>query len=108
MDNPFIESFNGRLRDEHLNVELFFSVADAQRKTLEWQRDYNEDRPHSSLGDISPREFAAQWQLNQAARRRNPQPRNGLVSWGRSPAGNCPDPLILSGAKSGSRSPGAP
>ena len=43
MDNPFIESFNGRLRDEHLNIELFFSVADAQRKTLEWQRDYNED-----------------------------------------------------------------
>jgi Integrase core domain len=67
MDNPFIESFNGRLRDEHLNVELFFSVADAQRKTLEWQRDYNEDRPHSSLGDISPREFVAQWQFNQAA-----------------------------------------
>ena len=67
MDNPFIESFNGRLRDEHLNVELFFSVADAQRKTLEWQRDYNEDRPHSSLGDISPREFAAQWQFTQAA-----------------------------------------
>jgi putative transposase len=67
MDNPFIESFNGRLRDEHLNVELFFSVADAQRKVLEWQRDYNEDRPHSSLGDLSPREFAAQWQLNQAA-----------------------------------------
>jgi putative transposase len=67
MDNPFIESFNGRLRDEHLNVELFFSVADAQRKTLEWQRDYNEDRPHSSLGYISPREVAAQWQLNQAA-----------------------------------------
>ena len=62
----FIESFNGRLRDEHLNVELFFSVADAQRKTLEWQRDYNEDRPHSSLGDISPREFAARWQLTEA------------------------------------------
>jgi putative transposase len=67
MDNPFIESFNGRLRDEHLNVELFFTVADAQRKTLEWQRDYNEDRPHSSLEDVSPREFAAQWQLTQAA-----------------------------------------
>jgi putative transposase len=67
MDNPFIERFNGRLRDEHLNVELFFSVADAQRKILEWQRDYNEDRPHSSLGDISPREFAAQWQFTQAA-----------------------------------------
>jgi putative transposase len=67
MDNPFIESFNGRLRDEHLNVELFFSVADAQRKLLEWQRDYNEDRPHSSLGNVSPREFVAQWQLTEVA-----------------------------------------
>lgn len=103
MDNPFIESFNGRLRDEHLNVELFFSVADAQRKILEWQRDYKEDRPQSSLVDIPPRDFAAQWQLNQAAggdilnlqtvrfsgrspgrRRRYPQPRNGLVSCSRS------------------------
>jgi len=67
MDNPFIESFNGRLRDEQLNVELFFSVGDAQQKLLEWQRDYNEDRPHSSLGNISPREFVAQWQLTEAA-----------------------------------------
>jgi len=56
----FIESFNWRPADEHLNVELFFSVADAQRKTLEWQRDYNEDRPHSSTGDNFPSEFAAQ------------------------------------------------
>jgi transposase InsO family protein len=46
---------------------LFFSVADAQQKILEWQRDYNEDRPHSSLGQIPPREFAAQWQSNQTA-----------------------------------------
>jgi transposase InsO family protein len=67
MDNPFIERCNGRLRDEHLNIELFFSIVDAQQKILEWQRDDNEDRPHSSLGDIPPREFAAQWQLNQAA-----------------------------------------
>jgi len=67
MDNPFIESFNGRLRDEHLNVELFFSVVDAQHKILEWQQDYNESRPHSSLGNNLPREFAAQWQLNQTA-----------------------------------------
>ena len=67
MDNPFIESFNGRLRDEHLNVELFFSVVDAQHKILEWQQDYNESQPHSSLGNNLPREFAAQWQLNQTA-----------------------------------------
>ena len=51
MDNPFIESFNGRLRDEHLNAELFFSVADAQAKLLEWQRDYNEVRwPRRATG----------------------------------------------------------
>jgi putative transposase len=68
MDNPFIESFNGRLRDEHLNTELFFSVVDAQTKLLEWQRDYNEVRPHSSLGDIPPREFAAAWQRTRTAR----------------------------------------
>jgi putative transposase len=68
MDNPFIESFNGRLRDEHLNTELFFSVADAQAKLLEWQRDYNEVRPHSSLGQIPPREFVAAWQLTWTAR----------------------------------------
>jgi putative transposase len=68
MDNPFIESFNGRLRDEHLNAELFFSVADARAKLLEWQRDYNEVRPHSSLGQIPPQEFAAAWQSTRAAR----------------------------------------
>jgi putative transposase len=68
MDNPFIESFNGRLRDEHLNTELFFSVADAQAKLLQWQQDYNEVRPHSALGQIPPREFVAAWQLTRTAR----------------------------------------
>jgi putative transposase len=68
MDNPFIESFNGRLRDEHLNTERFFSVADDQAKLLEWQLDYNEVRPHSSLGQIPPRDFVAAWQLTRAAR----------------------------------------
>lgn len=47
MANPFIESFSGGLRDEHLNIELFFLVADARAKLLEWQRDYNEVRPQS-------------------------------------------------------------
>jgi putative transposase len=64
MDNPFIENLNGRPRDEHLNDELFFSIANARRKILEWQRDYNEDRPDRSLGGIPPREFVAQRQLN--------------------------------------------
>ena len=62
------ESFNGRLRDEHLNTELFFSVTGAQAKLLEWQRDYNEARPPSALGQIPLREFVAAWQLTQAAR----------------------------------------
>ncbi len=66
--NAFIESFNGRLRDEHLNTELFFSVADARTKLLEWQRDYNEVRPHSALGQIPPREFVAAWQSTRTAR----------------------------------------
>jgi transposase InsO family protein len=58
--------FNGRLRAEHLNAKLFFSVADAQVTLLEWQRD--EVRPHSSLGQTSPREFVAAWQLTRPAR----------------------------------------
>jgi putative transposase len=67
MDNPFIESFNGRLRDEHLNVELFFSVRDARVKLQEWQRDDNEVRPHSALGQRPPQEFAAAWQRTRTA-----------------------------------------
>lgn len=43
-------------------------MADAQAKLLEWQRDYDEVRPHSSLGQNPPREFAAAWQLTRAAR----------------------------------------
>ena len=41
MDNRFIESFNGRLRDECLNVEVFFSIPDAQAKLEQWRMDYN-------------------------------------------------------------------
>ena len=58
MDNRFIESFNGRLRDECLNVEVFFSIPDAQAKLERWRVDYNQQRPHSSLGDQTPEAFA--------------------------------------------------
>ena len=57
MENAFIESFNGRLRDECLNANLFFSIEDARRKLEVWRTDYNTERPHSSLGDRSPREL---------------------------------------------------
>lgn len=59
VENGYIESFNGRLRDECLNVEVFFSLADARRKLEFWRHDYNHHRPHSALADRTPAEFAA-------------------------------------------------
>tara|TARA_Y100001933_G_scaffold50874_1_gene49747 strand:+ start:66 stop:560 length:495 start_codon:yes stop_codon:yes gene_type:complete len=56
-DNPFIESFNGSFRDECLNANWFFSLEDAQEKFDIWKEDYNNFRPHSSLGDMSPNEY---------------------------------------------------
>ena len=54
--NAFIESFNGSLRDELLNEELFDSLDDARRKLALWRYDYNHIRPHSSLGNKTPAE----------------------------------------------------
>ena len=58
VENAFIESFNGRLRDECLNANLFFSIDDARRKLETWRLHYNTQRPHSSLNDRTPTEFA--------------------------------------------------
>ena len=58
VENSYIESFNGRLRDECLNVEVFLNLADAQSKIERWKRDYNQQRPHSALADRTPDEFA--------------------------------------------------
>ncbi len=58
-DNGLIEAFNGRLRAECLNENWFMSLDDAREKVEAWRRHYNEDRPHSALGSLSPREFAA-------------------------------------------------
>ena len=60
VQNAHVESFNGKLRDECLNVNWFLSLQDARQKIEAWRRDYNEFRPHSSLGDMTPNEFAAQ------------------------------------------------
>ena len=57
-ENAFIESFNGRFRDECLNGNWFLSLEDARRTIEEWRNDYNEHRPHSSLGGLTPKEFA--------------------------------------------------
>ncbi len=54
--NAFIGSFNGSLRDELLNEEMFDSLGDARRKLALWRYDYNHVRPHSSLGNQTPAE----------------------------------------------------
>ena len=58
VENAFIESFNGRLRDECLNAEVFFSIADANEKITAWRIDHNTCRPHSSIGNLAPAEYA--------------------------------------------------
>jgi len=67
IENAFIESFNGRLRDECLNVHQFTSIADAQTKIEAWRLDYNQRRPHGSLGHLTPSEFVAQRQAMTTA-----------------------------------------
>ena len=59
MQNGFVESFNGRLRDECLNEHLFASLTDAREIIEEWRADYNTNRPHSGLNGLTPTEFAA-------------------------------------------------
>ncbi len=58
VENGYIESFNGRLRDECLNVEWFPSLADAREKLMLWRHHYNQQRPHSALDDRTPTAFA--------------------------------------------------
>jgi putative transposase len=59
MQNGHVESFNGKLRDECLNVSWFRNLFDARRKIAAWRSDYNQLRPHSSLAYRTPSEFAA-------------------------------------------------
>jgi hypothetical protein len=59
VENGFIESFNGRLRDECLNVEWFTSLDDARQKLTTFRAHYNCERPHSALADRTPAAFAA-------------------------------------------------
>ena len=56
--NAFVESFNGRLREECLNTQWFLSLSDAKSKIEAWRNDYNNDRPHSSWAYQTPTEFA--------------------------------------------------
>jgi putative transposase len=61
VQNAFIESFNGRLRDEFLNETLFTSLAQARIALEEWRRDYNTVRPHSRIGWLTPAAYTEQF-----------------------------------------------
>jgi len=68
VENAFIESFNGKLRDECLNTNVFLSIADAREKIEAWRIDYNTNRPHSSLGNQAPEEWARNLKTQRAAK----------------------------------------
>lgn len=73
--NAFVESFNGRLRDECLNEHLFDRLGDARRIIEAWRIDYNEMRPHTSLGGLPPADYARR--LRSTTRPASPELRNG-------------------------------
>ncbi len=67
MQNGFVESFNGKLRDECLNETLFADLSQARTAIQLWKEDYNHNRPHSALGNVTPAEFASKMRLEKLA-----------------------------------------
>lgn len=65
MQNAFTESFNGKLRDECLDQHVFRDLADTRYKLEHWRKDYNEERPHSSLNALTPQEYILNLQTQQ-------------------------------------------
>ena len=65
--NAFVESFNGRFRDECLNDTLYSTLSEARSAINSWKEDYNQHRPHSALGNITPAEFATKSTLEKQA-----------------------------------------
>jgi len=86
--NAFGESFNDKVRGEFLNLELFGTVPGAQVTSDLWRRHYNEARPHSSLGYLTPREFRLQWEAEHQARqdgKRNGRTKEATLGGGSAP-----------------------
>ena len=67
MQNAFVESFNGRFRDECLNDTLFSTLTEARSAINSWKEDYNHQRPHSAIGNITPAEFLRKSTLEKQA-----------------------------------------
>ena len=84
--NAFVESFNGKFRDECLNEHWFLTLDEAREVIEDWRQDYNQFRPHSSLDDLTPEQFrdrsAALWAPPAPAGPRTTEPENrpGLTS----------------------------
>lgn len=72
MQNGFVESFNGRMRDELLNETLFFGLAHAKQELAAWVSDYNNQRPHSALGYETPATYAAKLNSGEAIAKLEP------------------------------------
>ncbi len=89
--NAFIESFNGKFRDECLNQNWFVDLRHAREVTEAWRVDYNTVRPHSSLRYRTPEEFAA----SAAARPASPPPRRSFLWPQRAPVRMCRNPGVL-------------
>ncbi|MGL4528801.1 MAG: IS3 family transposase [Aestuariivirga sp.] len=85
MQNGFVESFNGRMRDELLNETLFFDLDDARAKIAAWVADFNTARPHSALGYLTPAAYAANFTATDDRLRNPDQLRQSPVA---SPAPN--------------------
>ena len=71
MQNGFVESFNGRLRDECLNEHLFSNLRQAREIIETWRTDYNHERPHTSLDGMTPIEYATRSLTDQNRNRTN-------------------------------------
>ena len=76
VQNAFVESFNGKVRDECLNENWFTSLEGARRIVRAWQRDYNEVRPHKSLGGLTPKENELRLSSDSALRASSPDSRS--------------------------------
>ncbi len=63
--NPWVESYGSRMRDELLAIETFDTLLEAQVLVADWRKEYNNYRPHSALGMLTPNEYARQWRTNQ-------------------------------------------
>ena len=62
--NPWVESYASRMRDELLAIEQFDTILEAEVLVADWREEYNENRPHSALGMLSPAAFSRQWRTN--------------------------------------------